>query len=588
MIAAIYARKSTAENDKHEQARSCEQQLAAAAEFCQRRGWTVGQTFRDDDVSGAEFVRRPGFTALRAALEATPRPFDVVVVMEFSRLGRDTSRSLAALTEIEDSGAQVWSYLDGSRISLESESDELRTVWQAMAATGERRKASTRTYAGMRPRFLAGAQLGGAPYGYVVARNGGPYAHLAIEPATAQTVRDVFRWYDAGDGLGKVVRRLNAAGISAPRGGAKGWTMASIGLMLRRPTYIGRRVWNQRKNRMRKGTRAPREIRPASEWDVLEAPELSIVDRDLFDRVQARIEQRATVFLRSQGGRLIGRPRGGDDAAVYLLSSLLICSRCGATLVGVTGSRQRPGYRCSSYHRRGVKVCGNGLTVKVAAIDKALIDAVAALLDPPTVAEAIRGAVATLTAGQADTVSRRATIAAELATIAGRERRLLDALVDGDGAVAESIKARLRDELARRDALAAELASLDTTTPIDTEALVQDVTRRAGDLRGLLRRHPMQARQVVRLLLNGGRFRCEPIADAQGRGIAYRITASGSYARLGVKGLEPFTLGNIGHAVRNHPYDGANRNTSIAAADISVAGTISSLRPMRSTSMPDG
>ena len=42
------------------------------------------------------------------------------------------------------------------------------------------------------------------------------------------------------------------------------------------------------------------------------------------------------------------------------------------------------------------------------------------------------------------------------------------------------------------------------------------------------------------------------------------------------------------HAVRNHPYDGASKNTSMAAADMSVAGTISSLRPMRSTSMPDG
>ena len=84
MIAAIYARKSTADTDKHEQARSCEQQLAAGREFCQRRGWTVGQTFRDDGISGAEVQRRPGFKALRDALEATPRPFDIVVVMEFS------------------------------------------------------------------------------------------------------------------------------------------------------------------------------------------------------------------------------------------------------------------------------------------------------------------------------------------------------------------------------------------------------------------------------------------------------------------------------------------------------------------------
>jgi DNA invertase Pin-like site-specific DNA recombinase len=109
MRACLYTRKSNAEDGKHEQARSCEQQLAAATEFCQRRGWQVVSTYRDDGVSGAEFQRRPGFQTLRDALAQLPRPFDVVVCMEFSRLGRDTARSLMALTEIEDAGCEVWS-----------------------------------------------------------------------------------------------------------------------------------------------------------------------------------------------------------------------------------------------------------------------------------------------------------------------------------------------------------------------------------------------------------------------------------------------------------------------------------------------
>src|SRR5262245_42488414 len=150
MRACLYARKSTAENGKHDEAKSCEQQIAAATEFCQRRGWSVVAKFGDDGISGAEFQRRPGFRALREALEASPRPFDVVVVMEFSRLGRDTPRSLAALLEIEEAGCQVWSYLDGERVSLGSESDEMKAVFKAMGASSERRRASERTHSAMR------------------------------------------------------------------------------------------------------------------------------------------------------------------------------------------------------------------------------------------------------------------------------------------------------------------------------------------------------------------------------------------------------------------------------------------------------
>jgi hypothetical protein len=192
---------------------------------------------------------------------------------------------------------------------------------------------------------------------------------------------------------------------------------------------------------------------------------------------------------------------------------------------------RRTSYACQGYHRRGVAACGNGLRVLTKAFDEALIDAVAAKLEPTVIAEAVRRAVALLTADQAEAVTRRTAIAAELATIATRERRLLDALVDGDAAVSASIKARLRDELARRHALAAELTAIDTSRPIDTEALLQDVERRAADLRGLLRRHPTQARQVIRLVIGEARFQCAPFEDPT-RGKGYDVRVEGSYAPL--------------------------------------------------------
>jgi hypothetical protein len=69
---------------------------------------------------------------------------------------------------------------------------------------------------------------------------------------------------------------------------------------------------------------------------------------------------------------------------------------------------------------------------------------------------------------------------------------------------------------------------------------VVDVQTRAVNLRGLLARHVTQARQVVRLLLEG-RLMCRPFDD--GREIGYVFTATGTYRRLGVLMAESVNVG---------------------------------------------
>ena len=160
--------------------------------------------------------------------------------------------------------------------------------------------------------------------------------------------------------------------------------------------------------------------------------------------------------------------------------------------------------------------------------------------------------MAELQADSAALTTRRATVTGELATIATRERRLLDALMDGDGTEATAIRGRLREELARRDILTAELARLDTTPTLDAEAIVQDVQARAADLRGLLARHVAQARQVVHVLLEG-RLVCQPFDD--GREYGYTFTATGTYRRPGVALPEPCNVGGDPGGIRTRDLD---------------------------------
>ena len=131
------------------------------------------------------------------------------------------------------------------------------------------------------------------------------------------------------------------------------------------------------KNR-KTGKRVARR-RPESEWIVTPRPDLAIVPRDVFDRVQALAEARAGKLKRSRGGRYLGS-EPGRCYSPYLLSGLLKCGICGASMVVYGGKRNENtgrvyrGYQCPSRKRRGSSTCSNKLTVSQEKIETAVIE----------------------------------------------------------------------------------------------------------------------------------------------------------------------------------------------------------------------
>ncbi|WP_110172278.1 recombinase family protein [Luteitalea pratensis] len=96
-----------------DEARSVTRQVEHAREFAARHGWQVDEAhvYVDDGVSGAEFAARPGFVRLMNALR--PRaPFDVLVMSEESRLGREAIETAYALKQLVQAGVRVWFYLE--------------------------------------------------------------------------------------------------------------------------------------------------------------------------------------------------------------------------------------------------------------------------------------------------------------------------------------------------------------------------------------------------------------------------------------------------------------------------------------------
>lgn len=90
MRAAIYARKSTEQAGIHEAERSVTRQVHHAKAYAGKKGWIVldEHVYVDDAISGAEFVKRPGFIRLMNTLKPQPA-FQFLVMSEESRLGRE-------------------------------------------------------------------------------------------------------------------------------------------------------------------------------------------------------------------------------------------------------------------------------------------------------------------------------------------------------------------------------------------------------------------------------------------------------------------------------------------------------------------
>src|SRR5262245_37379354 len=156
MTAAIYARKSTDQNGISDEQKSVTRQIEHARAYASRKGWIVDEAyiFVDDGISGAEFSRRPGFLRMMNSLK--PRPaFQVLIMSEESRLGREAIETAYALKQLVQAGVRVFFYLENRERTLDSPTDKIMLSLTAFADELEREKSRQRTYDAMQRKARA-------------------------------------------------------------------------------------------------------------------------------------------------------------------------------------------------------------------------------------------------------------------------------------------------------------------------------------------------------------------------------------------------------------------------------------------------
>jgi site-specific DNA recombinase len=124
---------------------------------------------------------------------------------------------------------------------------------------------------------------------------------LAIVPEEADVVREAFALYADGMAPKAIASLFNERGIPSPgsrwnrtkrrtkgsvHGVLVGTAERSTGIF-RNESYAGKLVWNRRRSKRVPGTsKRLAEVRPRSEWVVVDAPELRIVGEDVWARVR--------------------------------------------------------------------------------------------------------------------------------------------------------------------------------------------------------------------------------------------------------------------------------------------------------------
>ena len=409
MIAAIYVRKSNEQNDRDEADKSVTHQVERSREYIAKKGWTVSEDHiydKDDGISGEEFSKRPGLMRLLRDIDQKPRPpFQVLVMADDSRLGREQIETAYVLKQIIEADVRVFHYLHDKERTLDGPLEKIMLSLVAFADELKRVKDGLTVYDKVSAKAKRGYVVGGLTFGYdnvSVAGPDGKRSHVirAINEAQAVVVRRIFAMSASGVGYSRIARGLNAEGAPAPkpkRGrDASGklqvnrlpcWSHSTVKIILDRRLYLGEVVWNRTKKRDKwgkkiRGKKLP--LRPETEWIRTAAPPIIseaewYAAHDRLDGVRERLQA---------VGASVGNRRSRDVESPYLLSGFGRCAVCGGSLGVLSGGRARHHvYGCARGYKTGL--CANRLRLPIDRVDDAVLNAVIDQVLTETVIEAV-------------------------------------------------------------------------------------------------------------------------------------------------------------------------------------------------------
>lgn len=313
MKVAIYPRLSEEDRNKKnetDESESIQNQKSMLIEYAINQGWEIYDIYTDEDYTGAD-RNRPEFNRLLKDAEA--RKFDIVLCKTQSRF----TRELELVEKYIHGLFPIW----GIRfVSIVDHADtDVRGNKKARQINGLINEwyledLSENIKSVFNNKRKNGIHIGAfALYGYL--KDPERKGHLIIDEEAAQIVREVFTLFAQGYGKMNIARILNDRGVPNPTEykRQKGlrykqpiskcstlWKYFAISNMLTNEIYIGNMVQGKYGSISYKSKK--NKPRPKDDWFRVENTHEPIIDRELWDRVQALIKEKSKPCSNGQIG----------------------------------------------------------------------------------------------------------------------------------------------------------------------------------------------------------------------------------------------------------------------------------------------
>ena len=303
-----YSRVST---DHEEQKNSLKNQIEHFDDMIKKNpNWTYVKGYVDEGITGTSDIKRDNF--MRMIEDGKNGKFDLIVTKEISRFSRNTLDSIKYTRELLKNGVAVLFVNDNINTALPDA--ELRLTIMASMAQDEIRRLSERVKFGMNAAINRGNILGNDMlYGYKKDKLSG---NLIIITEEAEIVRRMFSMYAIDEmSISKIAKTFNDEGIKT--GQNKKWGTSTIRRMLKNPKYKG--YYCGKKTEIIDYMTKKVKMIPEDDWVIYEDKERipPIVDEDIWERVNRRLETRNKQFGEAYKDKTIYRSRYPLSAKIY-------------------------------------------------------------------------------------------------------------------------------------------------------------------------------------------------------------------------------------------------------------------------------
>ena len=287
---------------------STENQLDTIRRYAEQRGYTIIRVFEDSGRSGLNMDGRDGLNSLMLEVQSGTAAFQAILVYDVSRWGRFQDADEGAYHEHVCSRAGIRVHYCAEQFDNDGSigSILLKSVKRVMAGEYSR-ELSVKVFAGQCRLIEHGFRQGG-PAGFGLRRllideGRNPKGELGrgdrkslqtdrvvLTPGPPEEIEHVHSIYsmfvEEGKSEREIALELNRRGILSDLG--RPWTRASIHQILTNEKYIGNNIFNRVSYKLKQR----RIVNRRDTWVRADGVFPSIVDRALFERARAIIDQR--------------------------------------------------------------------------------------------------------------------------------------------------------------------------------------------------------------------------------------------------------------------------------------------------------